>query len=451
MLKLVAPLAGVALDELIQRDAQRSARRLAEVVAASACGLAVLGGLGALLVQARARAADERARGDHLIADMVGPGRAELLKLGRLTALDRQNNEALSYFKDRDRSELSDQEVAWRAELLRDMAQDDIGRGDFKSAEAKARAALADTSSLLAARPNDPDRVYGQAQSEFYVGAVRWNEGEDAAAQAAFSAYAAFADRLMRLKPGDPDARLEAAYAASNLGTLLLQRNMDTARAGALFAAAQPGFEAAARLHPDEPDLQVQVLDGYGWLADVARLRGQYVDALKLRMQQKALLATLLPRYHRDADIEARVVSTDLGVGRVQSALGDWRRALATLQQAHDAGADLADNDPTHLDNARELRAIELFQARTLLSKPDPRRSRAQIASLLGDCGAEQAQLKSTELASFCTILHARALAAFGDRPAAAAQLSKLNPAQLSHGHRLSDDWLINWQEEMAM
>ena len=107
----------------------------------------------------------------------------------------------------------------------------------------------------------------------------------------------------MRLKPGDPDARLEAAYAASNLATLLLQRSMDTARAGALFAAAQPGFEAAARSHPDQPDLQVQVLDGYGWLADVSRLRGQYADALKLRMQQKALLETLLPRYHRDTEI----------------------------------------------------------------------------------------------------------------------------------------------------
>ena len=74
LLQLVAPLAGVALDELIHRDAQRSARRLAEVAAASACGLAVLGGLGALLVQAQARAANERARGDQMIAKMVGPG-----------------------------------------------------------------------------------------------------------------------------------------------------------------------------------------------------------------------------------------------------------------------------------------------------------------------------------------------------------------------------------------
>ena len=30
---------------------------------------------------------------------------------------------------------MTDQEIAWRAELLRDMASDDIGRGEFKSAE----------------------------------------------------------------------------------------------------------------------------------------------------------------------------------------------------------------------------------------------------------------------------------------------------------------------------
>ena len=60
----------------------------------------------------------------------------------------------------------------------------------------------------------------------------------------------------MRLKPGDPDARLEAAYAASNLATLLLQRSMDTARAGALFAAGNRS-SAAAR-YPAQPDLQVR-------------------------------------------------------------------------------------------------------------------------------------------------------------------------------------------------
>jgi hypothetical protein len=62
-LKLVAPLADVRLDQLVQRDAQRQSRRTLTAAAAIAVAVVAAGLGGFLLLEARERADREQARG----------------------------------------------------------------------------------------------------------------------------------------------------------------------------------------------------------------------------------------------------------------------------------------------------------------------------------------------------------------------------------------------------
>ncbi len=450
LLKLVAPLAGVGLDELVQRDAQRQTRRFVAVAAASVGALALACGLWALTLDAQSRARQERVRGEHMIDDMIGDERVRLKAVGRLDLLEALNSQAYAYFKGRSPGQLSDKDNARRAELLQHMAEDDIERGDFRSAEVKARQALADTGALLRARPNDPDRVYDHAQSQFWFASVRRRQGDEAGAEAGFRAYADLAYRLVRLKPGDATARLERAYANSNLATLLLQRSLDTQHAQGLFAAAQEDFEAVARLRPGDRDVEVEVEDGDAWLAEVHRLAGDYDGALKYRLKQRALITSMLASDHRDFVTRSRVVGNDLALGRIATARGDWNGALARLRKAHDEATALADTDPENMDIAQQVRAIELFEARTLMSAPAARRpSRAEVEALLGDCHADAKRTSHAELAAFCTILRARLLAQAGDRAAAAALLAPVKSSPLLNGERLSELWSIDWRTEL--
>ena len=451
LLKLIAPLAGVRLDQLVHRDAQRRLRQAITASAASVFGVALIGGLVALLQQTQLRAELEHARSNKMIDYMIGDERAQLKAVGRLDLLDALNRETLSYFKGRDRDQLPDEDLARRATLLRDMAEDDVERGDFASAEVKAREALADTGLLLAASPDDATRVYDHAQSEYWIGFVRRREGNEADAATGFQAYADLANRLMRLQPQNLDYRLERAYANSNLATLVLQRDIDVRRAGALFQSAQDDFEAVARLRPADRDLQIQVEDGYAWLADTRGLAGDYTSALALRMKQRSLIEALVVGDRRDFQTRQRLLSNDLALGRIATARGDWRSALTNLRTAHDEGLALAETDPENIDVAEQVRAIELFEARALLAAPAIQHVPGlSLDALLGDCKVDAAKPNHAELATFCTILRARTLARAGASAEVAALLAPVRSGPLLHGERLSERWLIDWRAELA-
>jgi len=72
-LKLIAGMvgAGVSVDELVRRDAQRRARRMATVAAASLFGMTVMAVLTLMAVQSRSEAQSQRAQAEDLIEFML--------------------------------------------------------------------------------------------------------------------------------------------------------------------------------------------------------------------------------------------------------------------------------------------------------------------------------------------------------------------------------------------
>ena len=168
LLRLVAVLAGVPLDALIQRDAQRRMRGLAIAAAAAVAGIAVVAGLSTAAFNAQRDAEAQRVRAGGLGEFMLSDLRKGLEGAGRHDLLAQVDQAALKALST-DISRLTPDQLLQRATLLQGMAKDAEKAGDLKAAHASAQAALATTTALLAAKPNDPKRLFAHAQSEYWI------------------------------------------------------------------------------------------------------------------------------------------------------------------------------------------------------------------------------------------------------------------------------------------
>ena len=257
LLKLVAVLAETRLEDLVQRDAQRRVRRITAISAAALAGMVLAGVLAALAVLARAEAERERARGEATIDFLLQDLRHRLKGVGRLDLLRLVNAGALRYYRGQDLAHLGAAALAQRARLLLASGEDDETAGRYLDARAEFREAKRTTAALLAARPRDLDRLFADAQSDYWLGLIAWRLGDDQAAEAGFTAYAALARRLARADPARIDWLREAADADSELGMFHLRRFGDVTTAKALFGARPgqvPGGVAPASRRPGHPE-----------------------------------------------------------------------------------------------------------------------------------------------------------------------------------------------------
>ncbi len=450
LLKLVATLADVPLEDLVQRDAQRRLRRVTAISVAAGIGMVVAGLLASAAIQGRAAAERERRRGETVIEFLLTDLRHRLKGVGRLDLLNAVNQGALRYYQGQDLATIPVEGLQQRAKLLLDIGEDDEKRGDFPAARAQFEEARRTTLALLRAAPDDPQRVFDHAQSEYWVGLIHWRQGDLAGAEAGFEAYAALARRLVRLAPNNADWRLEPGYADSDLGMFALRQSLDATRAERFFTAALDVFERAARLRPGDHDVQIQLADAWAWLGAVNRARGDYDRGEADWTMQRRILLALLARDPRNAETRTDIVSADFGLARVAAAKGDFARSLDWLRRARALVADLARTDPDDAYLARQARALQLFQARTwLMAPPRQRPSTPVIAAAIGDCAADRAKPNNDELARFCQILRARLFAAEGRPEAARAALTVARAGLPPGGPRLSERWSIDFQNEI--
>ena len=99
LLKIVAGMLGVGLDEIVQRDAARRQKRLHLIAAASVIGMAVTSTLAVVAIDARDAARDQRREAEGLVGFMLGDLRQKLEPIGRLDALDAVGARALGYYR----------------------------------------------------------------------------------------------------------------------------------------------------------------------------------------------------------------------------------------------------------------------------------------------------------------------------------------------------------------
>jgi hypothetical protein len=445
LLKLVAVLAGVQLDELVRRDAQR---RRHQLFAWAACITVVVGLIASMFLMAlgqRAEARAEQQRGIATITQLVEQ-REELSKAGNLDLLRSYDRTALGFFRGRDVSTLPASAQLLSAKLLQGIAEDDESAGDFPALETAATAAWRTTDRLLRSDGAAPDRILAHCQSEFWLGLAAWRLGKLAAAERHFSAYAALTGRLVALAPDKPAWLKEAGDADSNLATYYL-RQSDLARAGPFFRRAQERFERAARPGYDS-EIWRDLADSYGWRADIARLGGDYDTAMGYRMDQRHTLEVMRTHEPGNAKIESGLIKNQLGIARLLAAQKRWAQAIAAFDAGRAQAQARAQRDPSNADMAVQARAFDLFEVHAWLDMPPSMRPPpSRIAAVLDGCAPERAKSNKNEGAIFCAILGARLKLQQGESLAGDSAVRSLCMQGDAHG--LSERWRLDLQKEI--
>lgn len=328
-LKIVAGMLGVGLDELVRRDAARRHQRLRWIASASLAGMALTSTLAVVAYHARNEAREQRREAEGLVGFMLGDLRGKLEPLGRLDALDSVGSRALGYYEHQDKASLSDEALAQRSRALTMMGEIANTRGDLGGALERYREALASTTEQLRRDPNNPQRLFDQAQNIFWVGQIAWQRGQIDEGAKAFREYKRLAQRMIQIAPDNPKYRLEGTYADSNLGTLLIEQRR-FAEASAAFQSGLVATEALAAAQPGNADLQKSLIESHAWLAEAQEGTGQLDEAITHRERE----LVLAERWTSDAAIREKMVVARRALGRLLASRGQLGAGIAQLRQA---------------------------------------------------------------------------------------------------------------------
>ena len=451
MLKLVAALAGVELDQLVHRDAQRQQRRTLAVAAGSMAAALVVGVLTTLILTARAETDRKRQQAGGLVDHMLTDVRKNLQRTGRLDQLAAVNESAMAYYRGQDLARLTDDELRQRAKLLQAMGEDDEKRGNLDKARKAFVEAHRTTAKLLAAKPNDTERIFAHAQSEYWVGFINWRNGDGAAARSGFEAYAKLAQRLVDLEPGNDAWLMERAYANGNLGTLLLRQTAGGSSSQGYFLRALQDKQLVAQHQPGTSDPLRTIAQTYAWLADSQRMQGDFDAALISRRAQERILVGLFKTSPADVELQSEVLGLKLALARIEADRGNVRSALAYLRSGEEAAAELANRDPENDELARQRRIFQLFEARAWLALPSSKRSPSASIALakLKECHSNSRSDPDRELESFCRALQVRMLNEAGRTQEAEALSRSILSAQTDQSDVLTPTWGINLRDEV--
>ena len=350
LLKIVAAMLGVGLDDLVQRDHLRRQRRLAVIAAVSLVGMIFTSSLAVFAMEARNTATEQRRHAEGLVGFMLGDLRDKLEPLGRLDVLDSVGSRALEYYQRQDKSELSDEALAQRSKALTLMGEVAQARGDLDGALKRYQEALAGTAEAVRRYPDDSKRLFDHAQNVFWVGYIAYQRGQVAEASNRFNEYRRLANRMVALDPGNKDYRLEEIYANSNLGTLLMDERRYAQAARAFEAALRPA-ETLAATEPKNLDYQKQVSANLAWLADAHEYSGELDQALAERERQLRILESvgrLDPLDQRDA------MTAHYAMGRLLASRGQAEAGLREFQSGFTLSEALYKIEP---DNTEWLQA----------------------------------------------------------------------------------------------
>jgi tetratricopeptide (TPR) repeat protein len=348
LLKLVAGVLGIGLDELVQRDAQRRTQRVTAVTAAALIGMLVMGLLTIFALNARAEADRQRNEAEGLVEFMLTDLRTKLEGVGRLDAMNAVNERAFRYYTDQDLGQLAPGSLERRARILHAMGSDDETRGNYDAALAKFHEAQRTTAALLAQAPNDPERIFDQAQTDFWIGTVDYGRHHYVEAKKAFEAYKKLADRLVAIDPANPRYLREDSFAEGDLCSTEIESQADATDALRLCAAALDHMEMASRRLGAASNFDADIANRHGWLADAYLANHDRNRALSERLIQDRILHVLMQADPQNMNLKSNWIALQRILAWLNGKMGQREAAIAKLKGAILVSDQLVAFDPTN-------------------------------------------------------------------------------------------------------
>ena len=331
LLKIIAGILGIGLDDLVQREHLRRQRRLAYITAAAIGGMAVTSTLAVSAFQARDEARQQRQSAESLIGFMLGDLREKLEPIGRLDALDAVGTRALAYYEKQDKSDLSDEALAQRSRALTLMGEIAQTRGDTSGALKRYEEALATTSEALRRDPDNAQKIFDDAQNVFWVGYIAYQRGQMPEALKRFGEYKTLADQMVSIAPDNPNYRLEVVYANNNLGTALMDERRYK-KAAEIFRNSVNAADSLSAAAPTNVEYKKQLVNSLSWLADAHEYSGSLDQALGEHERQLRVLDDLKRTNPTDTEIDRYAMTAHRTAGRLLASRGDAAGGLKELR-----------------------------------------------------------------------------------------------------------------------
>ena len=359
LLKLVAGITGVGLDDLVQRDATRRIRRVTAVTATALFAVLLMTGLTVFAFDARGQAERERSEAEGLIEFMLTDLRDRLKGVGRLQIMDEVNRRALSYYGAQEElSTLSEASLVRRARVLLAMGEDDLSQDNYAEALAAFREAHRTTNEQLARAPDDPERIFAHSQSEFYLGRSNYERRNYSAARQNWQRYKALANRLVALDPRNANWVKEAAFAEGSLCTVTLEGQRDIPGALHSCTAALATMERAASISGTPAEYRSDLANRHAYVGDALEAAGRMDQALLHQRERLALLELQLDEDPHNARVRARRVWALRSIANIENQLGRKTNAEARMQEGIRILSELVRADPANVEWERELESM---------------------------------------------------------------------------------------------
>jgi hypothetical protein len=346
LLKLAAAIAGVGVDHLVQRDAQRQMRRVTALTATALCAVVAMGSLTAFALLARADAERQRAEAEGLVEFMLTDLRTGLKGFGSLDALTAVNKRALSYYQGQDFKQLSVSSTERWARIFLAMGEDDANRGNIVDAHIAFERAYRTTNALLGQSPDNADRIWAHAQSNYWLGYIGYLRGQSRIAKHYWLNYRSLAKRLAGVEPNKTRTVRELAFAESNLCTVAIELDRDAANATHACAGALAFGRKLAAEKPLEASMQFELANHLAWMADAEKLAGNSPGAVGYRREQLAILNSILKDDPHHADYLFSWGSAQKALGTLAYDSGDLRAARSHTLALKETFIPLAARDP---------------------------------------------------------------------------------------------------------
>jgi tetratricopeptide (TPR) repeat protein len=379
LLKLVAGITGLGLDDLVQRDAARRVRRISMVSVIAIVATLVMAALAWFAIDARREADRQRVEAEGHIEFMLTKLRDQLRRVGSSEVMSVVDRQALDYYARQQIAALGPDSLERRARVLIAMGEDESTRGHLDRAAEAFREAYRTTEALLAQAPRNPERLFVHAQSEYWMGFVHKERGDNQAALASFRRYLALAERMNRAAPDDPRYVGELAYAQSNLGSIAADGFHRQAEARQHFASSLRWFERAAALEPANRTWRAEAADAHAWIAGTWTAEGRQTEARRERLAEHGIKTRLAAEDPGNWAYRYATVISARSLARIDMELRDHVSAERLLRQCRATMAILLARDADNLIWRDQATMIEADFARLFAETGRPAQARAAL------------------------------------------------------------------------
>lgn len=366
LLKLVAGMSGVGVDQLIQRDAQRRLQSVMAVTAVFVAATLVMSGMTLFAMSARSEAERQRAGAEDLVEFMLTDLRQELKGVGSLAPLEATNARALAYYSRQPLNGLPVASLQRRARVLMAMGEDQVERGKLDPAMARFHEASAVTERLLSQRPDDPERIFTHAQSTYWFGRVAHLKGDRSSAMRAFNEYRALAAKLARLSPDNPRYRKEPAFADAGLCAIAVDLTKNADDAVKMCRSALDGMRLVVSPQPTRTQDALDLANRYSWLAQAYELAGNDPAVADQLASQIEVLKPLQVREPDNAAVLDQWAAAQRTLSRRQYRKGRYREALRHAVESRDSLKRLTVLEPA---NQRWRERLQLAEAAVRITR----------------------------------------------------------------------------------